>query len=105
MGNWVKYLYTDQYNSSILRIIFPGGATYFNETAGYGEAAKILYRLAVKANKEGIYYPIWGTCLGMEVFAFAILGEDIRVDCDLHKVAIPLEFSNGKSKYNKYCQN
>ncbi|XP_049818768.1 gamma-glutamyl hydrolase-like isoform X3 [Aethina tumida] len=79
-------------------IIFPGGATYFNETAGYGEAAKILYRLAVKANKEGIYYPIWGTCLGMEVFAFAILGEDIRVDCDLHKVAIPLEFSNGYEK-------
>ncbi|CAH0547473.1 unnamed protein product [Brassicogethes aeneus] len=75
--------------------IFPGGATYFTEPKGYGETASIIYKLAVEANKNGKYYPLWGTCLGMEVFAFAILNEDIRTNCDLHKVAVPVHFVNG----------
>ncbi|KAJ8979121.1 hypothetical protein NQ317_017964 [Molorchus minor] len=75
-------------------ILFPGGGVYFNETGGYGQAARYLYKLAVEANDRGKYYPIWGSCLGMEVLFYAALkGTDIRVGCLLRNIAIPLNFT------------
>ncbi|XP_018572929.1 gamma-glutamyl hydrolase isoform X2 [Anoplophora glabripennis] len=76
-------------------ILFPGGGTYFNESGGYGEAAQTIYSLAVEANNKGRYYPVWGTCLGMQVLGFVAAGEDIRVDCSLKNKAIPLDFVEG----------
>jgi gamma-glutamyl hydrolase len=73
-------------------ILFPGGGTYFNETGGYGEAAKQLYGLAVKANEKGDHYPLWGICLGMQVLMYGVLGKDIRGDCQSKDVSLPLEF-------------
>ncbi|KAJ8924865.1 hypothetical protein NQ315_001020 [Exocentrus adspersus] len=73
-------------------MLFPGGGTYFNESGGYGEAARIIYTLAVEANARERYYPLWGTCLGLQVLAFAAVGEDVRVDCSLKNQAIPLDF-------------
>ncbi|ERL92913.1 hypothetical protein D910_10218 [Dendroctonus ponderosae] len=79
-------------------LLFPGGGTWFNESGGYGEAATRLYQVALEYNDKGIYYPIWGTCLGMQALMFAALKgvKDIRVDCDLRNVALPLEFAEGK---------
>ncbi|XP_060535921.1 gamma-glutamyl hydrolase-like isoform X2 [Cylas formicarius] len=76
-------------------LLFPGGGTYFNETGGYGEAATYLYRFAIDSNRSGNYYPIWGTCLGMQVLMYASLNgtKDVRLDCSLTNVAIPLNFS------------
>ncbi|XP_018572899.1 gamma-glutamyl hydrolase B-like [Anoplophora glabripennis] len=79
-------------------ILFPGGGTYFNETKGYGKAAKQIYQIALEANKKGIYYPIWGCCLGMQVLPFAQLGVDIRVDCLLKNTSVPLNFKKTSSK-------
>ncbi|XP_044270576.1 gamma-glutamyl hydrolase-like isoform X1 [Tribolium madens] len=76
-------------------ILFPGGGTYFNETGGYGEAAKQLYELAVKTNEKGVHYPVWGICLGMQVLMYGALGRDIRGDCQSKDVALPLEFVAG----------
>ncbi|KAJ8924851.1 hypothetical protein NQ315_001006 [Exocentrus adspersus] len=80
-------------------VLFPGGGTYFNVTGGYGQAAKQIYKFALEANTKGIYYPVWGSCLGMEVLAFASLdGKDIRVDCLLKNVAVPLNFTKAARK-------
>lgn len=79
--------------------MFPGGGTFFNETGGYGDAAKQLYTFAIQSNARGNYYPIWGTCLGMQVIPYAETGTDIRIDCSLRKVALPLDFVDGKMKY------
>ncbi|CAG9770693.1 unnamed protein product [Ceutorhynchus assimilis] len=75
-------------------LFFPGGGTYFNETGGYGEAATQLYKIALEYNNKGVYYPVWGTCLGMQVLMYAALSgiKDIRVDCNLRNVAVPLDF-------------
>lgn len=78
-------------------MLFPGGATWFNETGGYGDTGQILYDLALTLNRKGDYYPIFGICLGMELLAqVAIGGKEIRSDCSAKKLAIPLEFESGK---------
>ncbi|XP_044765977.1 gamma-glutamyl hydrolase-like [Coccinella septempunctata] len=80
-------------------MLFPGGATYFNESKGYAEAAKIIFRLAEELNDRGIYYPLIGICLGMQVLAFASAGgKDIRIGCDAMKVSLPLEFDPNYSE-------
>lgn len=78
-------------------LLFPGGGTYFNETGGYGTAATYLYNIALEYNEKGVYYPIWGTCLGMQALMYAALNgtKDIRVDCSLRNVAVPLDFVEG----------
>ncbi|KAK9880828.1 hypothetical protein WA026_013155 [Henosepilachna vigintioctopunctata] len=79
-----------QYTNGML---FPGGATYFNETNGYAEAAKVIYEMAQNLNDNGKYYPILGICLGMQVLAFASAkGKDIRVHCHCQKRTLPLIF-------------
>ncbi|XP_056630052.1 gamma-glutamyl hydrolase-like isoform X1 [Diorhabda sublineata] len=76
-------------------ILFPGGGTYFNESSGYGTAARHIYNLAVQANNDDIYYPIWGICLGMQALIYSQLGKDIRTERKLKKVAVPLNFITG----------
>lgn len=78
-------------------ILFPGGGVYFNESGGYGEAAKKIYNFVLNLNKKGVYYPIWGICLGMQVLGFAEVGTDIRTDCYLKRISVPLEFKEGNS--------
>ncbi|XP_072392951.1 gamma-glutamyl hydrolase-like [Diabrotica undecimpunctata] len=64
-------------------VLFPGGAASLVQPGGYGDTAKIIYRLAVNLNKEGNYYPIWGTCLGFEVIPYVEVGVDTVVNCSV----------------------
>ncbi|KAL3275684.1 hypothetical protein HHI36_020436 [Cryptolaemus montrouzieri] len=86
-------------------ILFPGGATYFNESKGYGETALIIYEIAKEHNDKGNYYPLMGICLGMQVLGFASAGgKDIRVQCNSKKISLPLKFEDDfhTSKIFKY---
>ncbi|GJQ68319.1 hypothetical protein Trydic_g16914 [Trypoxylus dichotomus] len=74
-------------------ILFPGGATYFNQSDGYADAGQIIYNLAVKINEEGDYYPLWGTCLGMELLIHVALnGKEVRSDCSAKGILTSLNF-------------
>ncbi|XP_045480403.1 gamma-glutamyl hydrolase B-like [Harmonia axyridis] len=74
-------------------MLFPGGSNRFNETKGYGETAQIIFDIAKRHNDQGVYYPIVGICLGMEVLAYTSNeSKDIRVDCQATKLTLPLEF-------------
>lgn len=56
-----------------------------------------MYDLALEKNKNGVYYPIFGICLGMELLAqVAIGGEEIRAHCSASKLSLPLEFLEGR---------
>lgn len=33
----------------------------------FTENAKYLFDLAIKTNNEGVYFPVWGTCLGFQL--------------------------------------
>ncbi|XP_069702027.1 gamma-glutamyl hydrolase-like [Periplaneta americana] len=74
-------------------ILLPGGATYFNATDGYAEAGGELYHLAVEKNKQGDYFPIWGTCLGFELLTYLAANKvEHRTRCLSYNEASPLWF-------------
>lgn len=59
----------------------------------------MLYDLAVEANDNGKYYPLFGICLGMELMAqVAIGGQEIRAHCSASKLTLPLNFTKGATK-------
>ncbi|KAB0796136.1 hypothetical protein PPYR_10197 [Photinus pyralis] len=76
-------------------MLFPGGATYFNQSCGYAEAGQMIYDVALERNRNGDYYPIWGICLGMELLIEVANGlgqREVREACLSKKVSLPLEF-------------
>ncbi|XP_022901962.1 gamma-glutamyl hydrolase-like [Onthophagus taurus] len=75
-------------------ILLPGGAVTFSSTDGYTSAGQIIYDLAIELNNKGDYYPIWGTCLGMELLPYvASKGKDFLSKCSAKKIAQPLHFT------------
>ena len=55
-----------------------------------------LYKFAKEKNDAGIYFPVWGTCLGFELLAVLSANlYDLRSICDIQNVAMPLIFKPG----------
>ncbi|KAL4635213.1 gamma-glutamyl hydrolase-like [Arapaima gigas] len=80
--------------SSINGILFPGGGANLI-SSGYAKAAKILYDLALKANSQGDYFPLWGTCLGFEELTYLTSGKLLLSKTNTTEVALPLIFASG----------
>jgi glutamine amidotransferase PdxT len=78
-------------------LIFPGGEADFNATDGYAAAGWELYRLAKQKNDAGVYFPMWGTCLGFELLiVISANNTDQRKECGVIDVSLPLTFRPGK---------
>uniref|UniRef100_A0A671P4H5 folate gamma-glutamyl hydrolase n=1 Tax=Sinocyclocheilus anshuiensis TaxID=1608454 RepID=A0A671P4H5_9TELE len=82
---------------SINRVLFPGGGVSI-ESSGYSKAAGIFYRLALEANSNGDYFPIWGTCLGFELLTLLTSGKLLLSHTNTSGIALPLNFTDGKEK-------
>ncbi|XP_072168050.1 gamma-glutamyl hydrolase-like [Diadema setosum] len=87
--------YYVQIFKSVNGILFPGGsATIQGLTSDYAKAASILYHLAVAANKNGDFFPLWGTCLGFEALMILTAQEDILMyNIDAHNISFPVKLS------------
>ncbi|XP_055606187.1 gamma-glutamyl hydrolase-like [Uranotaenia lowii] len=88
---------TEEYYADILSkvngVLFPGGATWFNQSDGYADAGYHIYKLAKKINADGSYFPIWGTCLGFELLTYVDAERDEhRAHCSSHNQGLPLDF-------------
>ena len=63
-------------------LLFPGGAVAeYNSTTGtvteYSEKLCALYEMVKGENERGEWYPLWGTCLGMQMLHFCeVRGKD-----------------------------
>ncbi|XP_017043413.1 gamma-glutamyl hydrolase A [Drosophila ficusphila] len=80
-------------------VLLPGGATWFNQTNGYADAGEHLIQLAIEQNDQGIFMPVWGTCLGMELMVYKLAnGTEHRISCQGKGIALPMEF---KEDFNK----
>jgi len=78
-------------------LLIPGGEAEFNVTGGYATAGLELIRLAKKKNDAGVYFPVWGTCLGFELlFAFSANHTDRRKACNITDVPLSITFKPGK---------
>lgn len=47
-------------------VLFTGGAGHPRDDAVYFETAYSILKLVEKANKQGVYFPLYGICLGMQ---------------------------------------
>ncbi len=63
--------------------------------SGYGRAGEKLWHLALRANERGIYYPVWGTCLGFELLTVVAANETRWLTkCNSTDYATNLNFEN-----------
>eukprot|EP00795_Rhopilema_esculentum_P017439 gene17439-9042_t len=78
---------------SINGVLYPGGgATLF--ASRYFSNADQLYNLAVKANQQGDFFPIWGTCLGFQAMSSITAGKPVVSSSNAIDLTLPLNFSD-----------
>ncbi|OAD55275.1 Chitobiosyldiphosphodolichol beta-mannosyltransferase [Eufriesea mexicana] len=80
--------------NNINGVLWPGGATLFDNDDGYADAGYLIYKIARRMNKNGDYFPIFGICLGFELLTYVVANRTKhRIDCDSINEALPLEFT------------
>lgn len=78
--------------NSINGLLLPGGDVNI-ETSQFTRTAKILYKLALKANDAGDYFPLWGTCQGFQQLTVLTANKNLLTNTDTEAVALPLSFT------------
>ena len=76
-------------------VLFPGGGVQWN-ISGYFKHAKYFFAKSLEANKNGDYFPIWGTCLGFETLNIIAAGNrpDILTKFSASDISIPLNYTD-----------
>ena len=106
---------------SLNGLVFPGGsALLWDDDITHAKmsnmtlAGQYLIALAIEANENGDYFPIWGTCLGFELMMIAISNnKDIlgRFNSSNHVLKVEYVsnetriFSNLDEKLKEYSEN
>lgn len=108
------------------RVLWPGGSTCFSQKKGYADAGATIYRslqnkkecnalnsnysnyilhlhflfvnrIAKEINARGVYFPIFGICLGFELLTYVAANRvEHRTLCSSMNQPLPLEFTHGK---------
>lgn len=75
-------------------LLFPGGDNLLDPTKNTPMmvAARKLYKMAVEANDRGEFYPIWGTCLGLELLSVLSSNKNVLEPCSAVDEALPVKF-------------
>lgn len=70
-------------------LLFPGGAATVNDKAQF------LYDQAVQLNDQGVYFPVWGTCLGFEWLVQMTTRDfhSLSQGLDSMNITLPLNFT------------
>ncbi|XP_051878628.1 gamma-glutamyl hydrolase-like [Pristis pectinata] len=77
---------------SINGVLFPGGQVDL-KTSQYAKIASLFYNLAIQANDNGTYFPVWGTCLGFEELTVLTSGKKLLIATKTQNLPLPLKFS------------
>lgn len=77
---------------SINGLLLPGGNVDL-ETSQFSRASRIFYDLALRANKAGDFFPIWGTCQGLQQLSVLTADQNLLTDTDTEAVALPLNLT------------
>lgn len=77
-------------------LLFPGGDNLLdpNKNTPMMVAAKKLYKLALDANTRGDFYPIWGTCLGLELMSVLSSNKNVLENCSANDISLTMEFQD-----------
>lgn len=73
-------------------LLLIGGAVDL-EMSVYARVAKIFYNLALQANDAGDFFPIWGTCMGMQLLTVLVAGENLLNKTLAENLSLPLNLT------------
>jgi gamma-glutamyl hydrolase len=80
--------------SSINGLLLPGGGVDFGTQHQYWNTLSLFYKLAVQANQQGDYFPVWGTCMGFqELCLLQSQDMDLLTSYDSENLTLPLDFT------------
>lgn len=92
----IRVTYSAEYYEDIFQkingLLLIGGAADL-EKSDFARVAKIFFNLALKANDAGDFFPIWGTCMGMQQLSVLVAGENLLTKNTAENVAMPLNFT------------
>lgn len=86
-------------------VLFPGGSSSFDFSKnGYATAGRYIYKIAKEIqDKEKSPFPLWGTCLGMQLMAvISNNGSDFLAPCSAINISMPLQFLRKYSNTKLY---
>ncbi|XP_064607881.1 gamma-glutamyl hydrolase-like [Liolophura sinensis] len=90
----IRIYQSDDYYRSIFNsingVLFPGGGANLT-TSGYAQAGRILFDLAIEANKAGDFFPVWGTCLGFQFLTALVAKKVLLGHFDAENLPLPLD--------------
>lgn len=77
---------------SINGVLFPGGGANLTHS-GYSHVAKIFFNKAIESYDNGDYFPVWGTCLGLEELSILVSNDNLLTLTNTSSVKLPLNFT------------
>lgn len=89
---------------SINGLLLIGGSVNL-QTSNFARIAGFYFSLAIKANDEGDTFPIWGTCLGLQLLTVFVAGENLLSSTTAENVTYPLNFTaeaQSSRMFNKF---
>lgn len=88
--------------------IFPKLNGFFLTGGGseFPQSAQYIFDLTVKANNNGDFAPLWGTCMGFEWLLISATRDEGILDgvMDAENLSIPLEFTSETSTSKMFAQ-
>eukprot|EP00063_Salmo_salar_P048895 XP_014023730.1 PREDICTED: gamma-glutamyl hydrolase-like [Salmo salar] len=81
--------------NSINGLLLPGGGVDL-QTSQFSCLSKIFYDLAIKTNDASDYFPIWGTCQGLQQMTVLSSNKSLLTLTETKAVALPLTFTPGQ---------
>lgn len=82
--------YYEDVFAKVAGVLFAGGNQGIDPTDVYTEEGEQLWQLAKRANDSGVYFPIWGTCLGFEELSVLETDDGTVISDDVVAVNLPL---------------
>ncbi|EGC28835.1 hypothetical protein DICPUDRAFT_73725 [Dictyostelium purpureum] len=75
-------------------ILLPGGDVDFNKEHQYNKTLYHIWDYFLKTNNGGDYFPLWGTCLGLEeIVSVSGKSYDVLGNFPVHKTSLPISFT------------
>ncbi|XP_029961102.1 gamma-glutamyl hydrolase [Salarias fasciatus] len=92
----IRLTHTDVEYENIFKkingLLLIGGAVNL-ETSDFARVAKLFYKLALEANDAGDVFPIWGTCMGLQLLTVLVAGKNLLTETTAENIALPLNLT------------
>lgn len=93
---------------SVNGVLFTGGEVPLREENRYMDSARFIFGQVVSLNDQGIYFPLWGTCMGMQLLSVLVGGPSV-LEFNKYKgvdgTMLPLNFTSKASHSKMFHPN